>query len=263
MDADDFQVLYKLLRGSRTAMMVLDAKALFLDDKMVDAQQKLAEAREVFLESRSRLLTQDLEKQVDPKAADAAQQRKKLARKKEKVEETVEAFDELVAAIDRNANRERAHQARDTQHAAGSEPPARDPAAVEDSLTQVGEPDALAAAGPSDLSEEFLTAYAASTGDQRLEVISHHFGFREVQSENEIYPDTLYFIQTGRRSLLVRTPGLDEMTHQVALIRVEDDRPIKPFSRDAFIRLGTERKMVVLTRRPARGEAAPQDGGPA
>ena len=68
MDADDFQDLYNLLRGSRCAMTVLDARALFVDKKIEDALQKLIEARESFAESRYRVLKQDPEKHIDPKA---------------------------------------------------------------------------------------------------------------------------------------------------------------------------------------------------
>ena len=46
MDVDDFQELYKFLRGSKSANPVLDARALFLDNKFDEAYAKLAEARE-------------------------------------------------------------------------------------------------------------------------------------------------------------------------------------------------------------------------
>ena len=41
MDVDDFQELYKFLRGSRTATPVLDARALFLDNKFVEGLVEL------------------------------------------------------------------------------------------------------------------------------------------------------------------------------------------------------------------------------
>ena len=40
MDADDFQDLYKLLRGSRCAVAVLDARALFVERKMARATSR-------------------------------------------------------------------------------------------------------------------------------------------------------------------------------------------------------------------------------
>jgi len=242
MDADDFQDLYKLLRGSRSAMVVLDSRALFLDNKMVEAHEKLLEARESFLESRSRLLKQDLEKQVDPKAKDAAQQIKKLKRKKKKVVETVELFDELMPALERLANRGKAQQVSDSGH---EQPGTED---AERLQSGSAESEAIAAQG-ADVSREFLSAYASASGDERLAVISRRFGFREVQSEEEIYPDALYYIQTDQQSFLVRTPATEEMGEEVALVNMVDDRPIKPFSRTAFVKLGAERKMVLLTKK--------------
>ncbi|MEM1070543.1 MAG: hypothetical protein AAGI63_16695, partial [Planctomycetota bacterium] len=107
MNADDFQELYKLLRGIKSAMPVLDAKALYSDRKMVAALDRLTYARETFLESRSRLLKQDVEKQVDKKAKDADRQIKKLKRKQDKLIEIAKAFDELLEHVEKLAVRER------------------------------------------------------------------------------------------------------------------------------------------------------------
>ncbi len=112
MDADDFQDLYKLLRGSRSAMAVLDARALYLEKKMAESLAKLVHARDSFVESRSRLLKQDVEKQVDAKAKDADLQIKKLKRKQDKVLETVKGFDELLPALEKLVEREKARQAK-------------------------------------------------------------------------------------------------------------------------------------------------------
>ena len=71
MDADDFQDLYKLLRGSRSATAVLDAHALYLEKKMPESLAKLVHARDSFLSTRERFLKQDVSKQVDAKAKDA------------------------------------------------------------------------------------------------------------------------------------------------------------------------------------------------
>ena len=59
MDAEDLQSLYKLVRGNRVATAVTDARALFLDKKIVESYEKLKYAQEEFLESRGRVIKQD------------------------------------------------------------------------------------------------------------------------------------------------------------------------------------------------------------
>ncbi len=78
MNADQFQDLYMLLRGNREAIAVLDAKALFMEKKLLQAYEKVSEARETFAESHNRVLRQTPEQQLDPKARDADRQLKKL-----------------------------------------------------------------------------------------------------------------------------------------------------------------------------------------
>jgi hypothetical protein len=75
MNPDQFQDLYKLLRGSRAATDVLDARALFMENKLPLAQSKILAAREANAECRSRLLKLPAEKQVDAKSRDADRRR--------------------------------------------------------------------------------------------------------------------------------------------------------------------------------------------
>ena len=84
MNADDFQDLYKLLRGSKSAFGVLDARTLFIEKKMRAALAKMVDSRESYSTSRSRLMKQDAKKQVDAKAKDAERQIKRIERKQEK-----------------------------------------------------------------------------------------------------------------------------------------------------------------------------------
>ena len=243
MDADDFQDLYKLLRGSRSALAVLDARALYMEQKMADAYDKLSYARATFVESRSRLLKQDVEKQVDAKTKDAEKQIKKLKRKQDKLLDTLKGFDELLPPLEKLANREKAKQAKAESESsdrilqrADELPPS--PPAANDNIAR-----------PIDVSKDFMDAYCSAAGDEQLDVINGRFGFREVQSESEIHGDALYFIRTSQQSLLVCTPASDEMTETIVLASAVDDRPIKPCSREAFMKLGTRRKMVLLTKK--------------
>ena len=281
MDAEDFQALYKLVRGNRAAIAVTDARALFMEKKMVAAHEKLAYARETFVESRSRVIKQDVTKQVDPNAKDAERQIKKLKRKQEKVLEAIEKFDELMPALDRLVRREREKEARNTEEDARNaevaeatsknrlEDEESAPEAVlsdansapsPDSVTGQVTPEApvdvlLKIARPSDISPQFAQAFARLDGEKQLDVIDRAFGFHEVRSENDLYGEALYYIRSGDRGYLVRTPETIDMGETVTPVNVVDDRPLKPFTRDAFLQMGVRRKMVLLTRREESGRA--------
>ncbi|MGI9471303.1 MAG: hypothetical protein ACR2NZ_07230 [Rubripirellula sp.] len=267
MDVDDFQNLYNLLRGSRSAMAVLDARALFSEKKLDAAHLKLTEAREVYAESRARVLKQDPEKQIDAKAKDRDRQLKKAKRKQEKARETLEAFDELLPALMKSAERQNERLARVSARAetepseddsesqpeparidldAGSEFDSSDDGASSASQSDSPEPkDAAPMARPADVEKEFFESYARCEGDERLDLIGQRFGFREVREETDLHGDALYFIQTSSRTLLVSTPP--EIESEVSLVNLIDGRPIKPVPRAAFLKLGRKRKMVLLT----------------
>lgn len=244
MNAEDFQELYKLLRGSKSAMPVLDAKALYVERKMVASLDKLVTAKETFLESRSRLLNQDVEQQVDKKAKDADRQIKKLKRKQEKLLDIVKAFDELVASLEKFAERERERQSKANEAAAAEAEQTRQRERAEDLARRV--------ARSKDLSQEFRDAFAnASNDDDRLDLVAAEFGFEQIESDSELLGDCLYLIRTGDSSYLVCTPAEDQLSETVAVMDVVAGRPIKPFSRNEFLKLGKRRKMVLLTRNEA------------
>ncbi|MGB0598984.1 MAG: hypothetical protein ACPGLY_20045 [Rubripirellula sp.] len=242
MNADDFQDLYKLLRGSKSAMPVLDAKALYQERKMVAATEKLAYAREMFLESRSRLIKQDVEKQVDKKAKDADRQIKKLKRKQEKLLDVVKAFDELLPQLEKSAERER--QRDEKKEAAAN--------AVAQLERRQERSDQLIAklARRCDLPDGFALAFSKADADHQLDLVWEHFRFEEVKADEDIFGESLYLIRTDQQCFLVCTPSEDQMTSSFVVVSVVDDRKFKPFSRSEFLELGTRSKMVLLIRNP-------------
>ncbi|MGI9470773.1 MAG: hypothetical protein ACR2NZ_04535, partial [Rubripirellula sp.] len=104
---------------------MLDAKALFMENKLTLAQSKIVSAREAYAEARSRLLKLPAEKQVDAKSRDADRQIKKVIRKQEKAQEALEAFDEmlpqLAKLIVRDERRREREQAREAEQQAATE----------------------------------------------------------------------------------------------------------------------------------------------
>ena len=290
MDADDFQDLYKLLRGSRCAVAVLDARTLFVERKMAASLLKMTEARASFAESRHRVLRQDPEKAIDPKAKDRDRQVKKVKRKQEKAQETLDAFDEILPTLNKLSEREAVRRARQTD----ADPSATSPSAataVDEALQSSSDASGSAASGSdasgsdagldsysdfdsidegplaensqdvyaagtsgpqrpacsADFPPEFMKKFAGCQGDEKLDLIGKHFGFRPVDNELDVTGDGVYLIQTKKRTMLVSLPLESCEADELRLLNLVDKKRIKPITRVAFLDLGTRRKMVLLT----------------
>ncbi|TWU55168.1 hypothetical protein [Rubripirellula reticaptiva] len=271
MITDDLQALYMLLRGSRSATSVLDARALVQENKAVAAHVKLIDAREAYMESRSRLLKQDPEKQFAGKSKEDLHNRKVLLRKQEKTREILKAFDELMPAIERMAKREETAaeiekiKVAEEEAADSNEQPSPiqldDDSSFDDEVPDDKVPEDKSSDDenddgssvtmllkPSDVSEEFSAAFLNSDDDKRLDLVNGSYGFREVEGERDIYPSAVYLIRTGDKSFLVKTAITAATDTTVELSSLADKQSFKPFSRSDFIGLGKRRKMVLLTK---------------
>ncbi len=263
MNADDLQDLYNALRGSRSALAVMDARTLFMEKQMVKAHARLLDANTSYRESRSRLLKQEPERQYDPKSKDGDRQIRRLKRKQEKAREILEVFDGLLPQLAKLARREQAQQAAAPAPPAKPAPraePAKQPAsepvaqrmpdpAVATAAEQVDEacePNVrLQLARPSSISERFLDDFQENWGDDQLDVVGRHYGFTAVASDEDIHTDALYYLRKGDDSILVQTPP-EEALDAVSLINVVNQKPLRPLPREAFLELGRQRKMVLL-----------------
>ncbi len=268
MDADDFQDLYNLLRGSRCAMTVLDARALFVDKKIEDALQKLIEARESFAESRYRVLKQDPEKHIDPKAKDRDRQLRKATRKQEKALETLGAFDELMPALEKMVERDRVRRQRQAAQIEKKRSPEESPTSENAGLDSCSDFDSLGE-GPlpqessetqsqqsqtqqrlacmADFTDAVLSEFAKCKGDEKLDLIGKCFGFRPVKDDQDVIDGGVYLIQTSKRILLVCLPESGSSNPELPLLNLVDKKRIKPITKASFVNLGTHRKMVLLT----------------
>ena len=280
MDADDLQELYNNLRGSRSALAVLDARSLYVDKEYRRAHGKLQEAYATYQESRTRLLRQNPEAQFAGEK-DADRQIRRLKRKQEKAREILEVFEDLLSQLDRRARREKGTQAeaktapqresaaavqtaatkeiRETKRDKGEisepPPPTGKPAAAEESKTDsesestkpaqaLGE--RLNIARPSSVSEKLLDEFQENYGDDRLDVIGRNYAFLPVESEQEIYGDALYFISKGDESYLVYTPPREEMLGEITLTNAVSRKLMSPIPAKVFVQLGLQRKIVLL-----------------
>ncbi len=267
MNADDLHDLYKMLRGSRSALMVLDARGLFMDRQYEKALALLVESRDAFAESRTRLMKQDAEAEgAKTKGKDKAKNKeaeraaRRIKRKQDKVKEILDTFDELVPQVEKLAKRRADRQPTEKVDAA---PEAAEPSeAAESNAESIGQSGGGSGrqvldlprtssipARPSEVTREFSEAFRASSGDQQLGVISQFFGFCEVQSESDIHADALYYIRSGEKSFLIRTLADASVAGEITMATAIDSKPMKPFKPKAFLKLGKKRKMVLLTSR--------------
>ena len=287
MDADDFQDLYKLLRGSRCATAVLDARALFVERKLELALLELTEARASFAESRHRVLRQDPEKTIDAKAKDRDRQIKKAKRKQEKAQETLDAFDELLPVLTKMAQRELSRKERQSgaeqsettaedplarptsaevskEAAPGRDDAGRDDAGLDsysdfDSIGEGPLPNATnevysdGSHGPqrpaskADFTSRFLKEFAVCRGDAKLDVVGGSFGFRPVENELDVVGGAVYLIQTSKRTMLVSLSIDSCEDDELRLFDLVAGKRVKPIPRVAFLDLGLRHKMVLLT----------------
>ncbi|MEL6895257.1 MAG: hypothetical protein AAFP90_04065, partial [Planctomycetota bacterium] len=104
MSAEDFQQLYKMVRGNRAATGVMDALTAFHEGDFEVSLQRLTQARDMYHESRSRFIKGRASvNDGDERAV------KRTQRKQDKVMEAVEAFAGLLpkieSALERDAKR--------------------------------------------------------------------------------------------------------------------------------------------------------------
>jgi hypothetical protein len=115
---EEFDELYKQLRGSRCASMVLDARVLFLDGDLLGAAKLLDSAEQTFKELRWSTLNQsDTVVVPDPKQRAALDKDARLQiRRKEKTFETLEQMNALQSSLQK-------HIARQQRKSPASPPP--------------------------------------------------------------------------------------------------------------------------------------------
>jgi len=100
---------------------------------------------------------------------------------------------------------------------------------------------------------------AARTHDEQLEVVRKYCRLKQVASERDIWPDTFYFLRSGKRTYLIRTTETipEDM---VSMVSALSGKHVKPLSKDALLELGRRRKLVRLV---PKGQAASGAGASA
>lgn len=247
MDADDFEALYRELRGSSCSRAIVDAKAAFVDRDFQVSQTLLTEAYETYKESRSRILRKDAEKQVEAKAPDRDRQVRRLKRKQEKAQELIGKFEEVLPQLEKYVDREQLR----TERAAERE---RNKAKSEEQVAtaEEGAKTSLEAKKPEDDSERltvpasFEKRFVESSGEDQLDVVSEYFGFRPFTEAERVPPGSLYLLRESGKSLLIIAEK-DPLNHdQMLCIDYFHPATTVPMTPAMMAQLSEDRKLVML-----------------
>lgn len=262
MDVDDFEALYRELRGSSSSQPIVDAKSAFADRDFQTAQSLLAEAYETYKESRSRILRQDVEKQVDAKAPDRDRQVRRLKRKQEKAQELIGKFEEILPQLEKYVERENARTQRAEERAREREK--EDSKSVEvpspseiSSASEVSMQPQQSSSNPGSVEERgdldrltvpaaFEKRFAESKGEEQLEVVSEYFGFRPFTESENVPPGSLYLLRESGKSVLIIAEQDPLNDDQMLCIDYFHPATTVPMTPAMMARLSEDRKLVML-----------------
>lgn len=134
-------------------------------------------------------------------------------------------------------------QEREDDRSGGKGPRARDyrPEAFE--IDKLSWPDE---AEKGRLPEGMRTEFeAAETPEEQLEVVRKHCRLKQVASERDIWPDTFYFLRSGKRTYLIRTAETIP-EDVVSMVSALSGKRVKPLTKGSLVDLGRRRRLVRL-----------------
>lgn len=231
LSADDLQDLYGELRGSRSGPAIMDARSFLLERQMQDAHDRLLEAYETYRESRQRILRQDPEKTVDPKAVDRERQIRRLERKQEKARQIIKLFEQHLSQLEKLAGKEKAREEAKAQTVAGTD--------AADQQTTV----------PRDaLSKPLLKVFHELIGDRQIEFVSDRFDFKPLESANDVVSDAVYLFRKGDRCLLVHAQRQGEKD-QFDIVDLYNASNHIDLTAQQMVQLSKKRRLVLLLQR--------------
>ena len=262
MKAEDFQSLYKLIRGSKLAMQVIDAQNLTSEGKYAEALSTLQVARDAFANRRSKTLKRATHDKAMPDDIRSKKENddkvdRRRQRKEEKSVEAIATFDQLLTSLERLALRD-AEKSRsesstpdDTIKIKSLGEPAITPSHQPTLTTEKSAKSSLArntASKPVPIHEvtppqkEALQRQIKELGRIQIIWLKNEFVLEPVLSETQIDTRSLYFVKTAKASLLVSIKNeLNPRPKSLDPIKFVDRlhaRPIKEMSVEAVMRLG-------------------------
>jgi hypothetical protein len=226
------QELYDFNRGALYSNSLMQAQAAFEHGDFVSTLELVRASRGLFEKRHKHTLDQD-PAGADAKRKASRQERRALEGKQARIREILGIFDEVLSPLETMAK-----------------------------LQRLGRPRPAVEAGPAGGVQSagqpprgFEVAYeAAQTIDARHQVICRYFHLEPIGSDQDITPDTLYYVR-GKESHLTRsTPG-EPGADPVPMTVVPSGQPMKPVPRQRLLELGGKGQLLKLVPKAPLGAA--------
>ncbi len=282
---EEFDELYKQLRGSRCASMVLDARVKFLDGDLTDAAKILDSVQETFKELRWSTLNQAADI-PDPKQRAALDKDTRMQiRRKEKTFETLEQLNALQASLQKQIARQqrKSPTAPATTETAATAVPPR-PVAPPASVSPSFEKESLSAPVPktapvssttlppstptetappvaaktpplpprtapvAELPEALISKLGRETGPpERLLILGDFFDFGFIDDNHSVSVGAYYFVAvSSEHNFFVVAGDPPIIDESVNLFLAVEGQKIKPFALTKFRTYGRDGKITWL-----------------
>jgi len=217
------QELYDFNRGALYSNSLIQAQAAFEHGDFVNTLELVRASRELFEKRHKKKLDQDPQK-PDGKRIASRKERLALEDKQSRIRQILGIFDEVLSPLETMAKFQRLGRPRPVAESGppcGTEP------------------------GPQSSRGLQADYEAAQTAAARHQVICRYFDLEPVASDQDITPDTLYYVR-GKESHLTRsTPG-EPGADPVSMTVVPSGQAMKPVPRQKLLELGGKGQLLKL-----------------
>lgn len=234
MRPESFDDLYKLVRGSQCATLVVDARNLIAEQDYAESFDRIIDARASYAEQYSRILKYSL--------SDAPLEPPKKIQKREKVHQAMAAFDLIISKLERWLERQPTANSKSNQQSS-----------IE------GDPETCSSEDQSEPRDELvlshevmnkLTARFREFKGVHRTWIEELFTLHSIETASDFEPNASYFIQTASTSVLVKITEITSLAAETdQLLRLNnllDDRPIKAVPLQGLLKLAQDRRCFRL-----------------
>lgn len=242
--ARHLQDLYAFNRGALYSNSLVQAQTAFEQGDFVKTLELVRASSELFGKRHKKKFAEDL-RSPDGKRELSKKERLALESKQSRIKEILGIFEEVLGHLEKMARLQRLGR----------------PQPAGESGTPGGAPPA------AQLPKGFRAEYeAAQTTYARYQVVRRHFDFRPVGSDQDVTPDTLYYVR-GKESHLIRSSPGEPHAEPVPMTVVPSGQRMKPVPRQKLLELGRRAQLLRLApkapgeadrrSRPPKGDQAP------
>jgi len=218
------QELYASAKGALYANSLIQAQAALKEGDFAKTLDLVRASREIYRKRHRKTLQKDPTKPAGKSKKVSKKESRAVEAKQSKIKAALEVFDEVLSHLEKMVKLQRLGRPRPTAQ----------------SGTPGGAP--LAAQLPGGFQAEHALA---ETEHARYQVISRYFDIHTVSSDQDIHPETLYFVR-GKESYLIRISQAQSPTDLVAMTVVPSGQRMKPVPRRRLLELGMKAQLLRL-----------------